>query len=91
MLDELLKTAVELDLKQYPYTDLDKENKKKSRWLMRVITAGGKDVSIVEYSQKAADMAIAERIEGLVKRQLEIMENSSIKSNYKRFNDCKYW
>ncbi|MBR5102416.1 MAG: hypothetical protein IK092_04770 [Muribaculaceae bacterium] len=78
-LDSLRCLAMLLETQQYAYTDLDKADKNKSRWLLRIITTSGKDVSIVAYSQSPRDeddVWVSDFIEKIAKQQLALMEEN---------------
>lgn len=88
VLDELGKAALDLRLDSYPQTSLDKEDKGRSRWMVKVVYHSGKTVEVVEYSQEprtAEDQHIGEVLEGIFQRAMNRIVEEGMKSEHTRY------
>lgn len=87
-LDELGKAALDLRLASYPQTSLDKEDKSRSRWMVKIVYQSSKTVEVVEYSQEprtADDQRIGEVLESIFRRAMDRIGQEGMKSEHTRY------
>ena len=84
---EFEKLINELNLASYPYTPLDNEDKKRSRWNLRIKYSDRHSLSIVKYLNPEdldKDNEVMEKIRGLFSQLLNEMEARQVKCESSR-------
>lgn len=87
-LDELGKAALDLRLASYPQTSLDKEDKSRSRWMVKIVYQSGKTVEVVQYSQEprtVEDQHIGKVLEEIFQRAMNRIDEEGMKSEHTRY------
>lgn len=82
------KAVKEFSLDQYPYTSLDKENKGKDRWLIRIKYKDGHQISIVNYLDNPVsekDQKLMESIRGIFEKLLKYKEDNNIHCEHSKY------
>ena len=82
------KAVKEFSLDTYPYTPLDKEDKDKDRWLVRINYKDGHQISIVKYVDNPAsekDRNFMEAVRGIFQKLFSYIEEKDIQCEHSRY------
>ena len=82
------KTVKDFSLDKYPYTPLDKEDKGKDRWLVRIKYKDGHQISIVNYLGDPVaekDQKFMETVRGIFAKLLKYIEDNGIQCEHSRY------
>ncbi|MBR6465248.1 MAG: hypothetical protein IKS82_02305 [Bacteroidales bacterium] len=82
------KAVKDYSLDKYPYTPLDKEDKNRDRWLIRIKYKDGHQISIVNYLDNPIaekDRLFMEAVRGIFQKLLIYIEEKEIQCEHSRY------
>ena len=82
------KAVKDYSLDKYPYTPLDKEDKEKDRWMIRINYKDGHQISIVNYVDNPVaekDREIMEAVRGIFAKLLDYIDEKGIQCEHSRY------
>ena len=82
------KAVKEFSLDKYPYTPLEKEDKDRDRWMVRIKYDDGHQISIVNYLDNPVaekDRKFMEAVRGIFQKLLDYIDEKQIECEHSRY------